>query len=395
MANLELRGISKSFGAQVAVRRFDLAVSNGELVSFLGPSGCGKTTTLRIAAGFELPTTGQVFVDGADVTSIAPNRRRMGMVFQGYALFPNMTAASNIEFGLAVRRRPADERRRRVSELLELFGLAHVAGSYPHQMSGGQQQRVALARALATQPSVLLLDEPLSAVDAKVREELRAEIRRMQAELGITTILVTHDQAEALSISDRVVVMNAGVIEEVGTPARVYWEPRSAFTASFIGAMNELPVRVVDNRTRAVERAGQRFAVGEIVEVTDGAAGVLLVRPELLEPTEGAAIATAGATGPTIRGRVRVQTFLGSTTRMLVDEQREDGAAPDASGSPLEGLAVDVPSGSAGQWPIGATVSLVLHAERARVVPTSRVGRASGAPAAPGAQASADTAAAR
>ncbi len=225
MSRLELANISKRFGDQVAVDDFNLTVEDGELVSLLGPSGCGKTTTLRMTAGFEAPDVGSIVVDGRDVTDLPPNKRGMGMVFQGYALFPNMTAADNVEFGLAVRKQDPIERRKRVTELLELFGLARVARSYPHQMSGGQQQRVALARAVAIRPGVLLLDEPLSAVDAKVREELRTEIRRMQVQLGITTILVTHDQSEALSISDRVVVINRGAIEEVGTPAQVYAEP--------------------------------------------------------------------------------------------------------------------------------------------------------------------------
>jgi putative spermidine/putrescine transport system ATP-binding protein len=191
MSRLELIEVNKRFGDQVAVRDFSLTVEDGELVSFLGPSGCGKTTTLRMTAGFESPDGGAVIVDGKDVTDLPPNKRGMGMVFQGYALFPNMTASENVEFGLAVRKQAPAERRARVAELLELFGLAHVGASYPHQMSGGQQQRVALARAVAIQPGVLLLDEPLSAVDAKVREELRTEIRRMQVQFGITTILVT------------------------------------------------------------------------------------------------------------------------------------------------------------------------------------------------------------
>jgi putative spermidine/putrescine transport system ATP-binding protein len=392
MAQLEFRSITKQFGTHVAVRQFDLTVGDGELVSFLGPSGCGKTTTLRIAAGFEAPTSGSVLLDGRDVTSSPPNRRGMGMVFQGYALFPNMNAADNIEFGLKVRARPEAERRRRVGHLLELFGLAHVAGSYPHQMSGGQQQRVALARAIAVEPSVLLLDEPLSAVDAKVREELRTEIRRMQADLGVTTILVTHDQAEALSISDRVVVMNRGLIEEVGTPARIYAEPRTAFTAAFIGAMNEIPVRVVDGRRRVVQRGLQRFAVTDITEVADGEAGMLLIRPELLVPLKPP---TDSGQEPLIRGTVRVQTFLGATTRLLVDEIEErngpvDGhdaraAAGEAhrpSGETLLRLAVDVSSSTAGRWPIGSDIALELAAGVTRVVPVR--GAAGGWPAGTG-----------
>ncbi len=399
MAKLELRAVTKHFGSQVAVRRFDLTVGDGELVSFLGPSGCGKTTTLRIAAGFETPTSGRVLVDGRDVTAAPPNRRSMGMVFQGYALFPNMSAADNIEFGLKVRARPPAERRRRVGQLLELFGLAHVAGSYPHQMSGGQQQRVALARALAIEPSVLLLDEPLSAVDAKVREELRTEIRRMQVELGITTILVTHDQSEALSISDRVVVMNRGLIEEVGTPARIYAEPRTAFTAAFIGAMNEIPVRVLDGRRRHVQHGSRWFTVDDITDVPDGDTGMLLIRPEFLVPQERA---DGHAPDGLIRGTVRVQTFLGATTRLLIDEWADrpttgarpspprplfaDGQADEtAAGSPEATLrlAVDVPSSTADRWPIGSEIALDFATGVTRVVPIrgGASGRRPGAPA--------------
>ncbi len=364
MARLELHGISKRFGDQVAVAGFDLSVEDGELVTFLGPSGCGKTTTLRITAGFETPDTGSVVVDGSEVTGLPPNRRGMGMVFQGYALFPNMTARDNVEFGLAVRRRPPAERRRRVDELLGLFHLEHVAGHYPHQMSGGQQQRVALARAIAVEPSVLLLDEPLSAVDAKVREELRTEIRRMQGQLGITTILVTHDQAEALSISDRVVVMNSGVIEEVGTPARIYAEPRSAFTAGFIGAMNELPVRVASRREGLVERAGRRFAAPGATELPDGAAALLLVRPESLEPIEAAAAASEER--PVLRGRVDVQTFLGATMRLFLGGVVW-GAAAEGDHE-IEQLAVDVPSSAAGRWPVGTELSVAIPVGSSRVI---------------------------
>ena len=365
MARLELVNLSKRFGDQLAVRDFTLAVEDGELVSFLGPSGCGKTTTLRMTAGFEAPDSGAVVVDGSDVTDLPPNRRGMGMVFQGYALFPNMTAAENVEFGLAVRRRPPAERRMRVAELLELFGLTHVAGSYPHQMSGGQQQRVALARAVAIQPGVLLLDEPLSAVDAKVREDLRTEIRRMQAQLGITTILVTHDQSEALSISDRVVVMNRGAIEEVGTPAQIYAEPRSAFTAGFIGAMNEVPVRIVSGTHGQIERRGRRVTAPGAAGLLDGELALLLVRPESLEPLG----ATSGALNGdlTLTGQVEVQTFLGATTRLLL---RELPVGPDDRYAlpPARRLAVDVPSASAGRWPAGSELAVRIPVGSSRVI---------------------------
>jgi len=375
MSRLELSDLQKTFGDQRAVRDFTLTVEDGELVSFLGPSGCGKTTTLRMTAGFETPDSGSIVVDGSDVTDMPPNRRGMGMVFQGYALFPNMTAAENVEFGLAVRKRPTAERRTRVSELLELFGLAHVAGSYPHQLSGGQQQRVALARALAVQPGVLLLDEPLSAVDAKVREELRTEIRRMQVQLRITTILVTHDQSEALSISDRVVVMNRGAIEEVGTPAQIYAEPRSAFTAGFIGAMNEIPVRVVSGTHGQIERRGQRVTAPGAEGLPEGELAVLLVRPESLEPLQATSEVLNGDL--TLRGRVEVQTFLGATTRLLL---REQPAGPDDRYAlpSSRRLAVDVASASAGQWPAGSELSVRIPVGSSRVIADR-----SAAPAAP------------
>jgi putative spermidine/putrescine transport system ATP-binding protein len=375
MSRLELVNINKRFGEQVAVRDFSLTVEDGELVSFLGPSGCGKTTTLRMTAGFESPDSGAVLVDGVDVTDLPPNKRDMGMVFQGYALFPNMTAAENVDFGLAVRKRSTAERRSRVAELLELFGLAHVAKSYPHQLSGGQQQRVALARAVAISPGVLLLDEPLSAVDAKVREELRTEIRRMQVQLHITTILVTHDQSEALSISDRVVVMNRGGIEEVGTPTQIYSEPRSAFTAGFIGAMNEIPVRVVSGVQGLVQRGGRSVAAPGAAGLVDGQLALLLVRPELLEPLGATNAALNGDL--TMTGRVEVQTFLGATTRLLVRESQ--AGAEDGAGVPTTRLlAVDVPSSSAGRWPSGSELVVRIPVGASRVIADHRVAAGSG-----------------
>jgi putative spermidine/putrescine transport system ATP-binding protein len=362
MSRLELINVNKSFGDQVAVSDFSLTVEDGELVSFLGPSGCGKTTTLRMTAGFESPDTGAVIVDCVDMTDLPANKRGMGMVFQGYALFPNMTATENVEFGLAVRNRPIADRRAKVADLLELFGLAHVAKSYPHQMSGGQQQRVALARAVAIEPGVLLLDEPLSAVDAKVREELRTEIRRMQVQLHITTILVTHDQSEALSISDRVVVMNRGAIEEVGTPTQIYAEPRSAFTAGFIGAMNEISVRIVSAADGVVERDGHRVTVPGASGLKDGDLALLLVRPELVEPVSTGAALNGDLT---IAGRVEVQTFLGATTRLLVREVKADADQSPPSSRPL---AVDVPSSSADRWPTGSELAVRIPVGSSRVI---------------------------
>ncbi len=257
MAFLELTNITKSFGNVSAVESFDLQVERGEFVSFLGPSGCGKTTTLRMIAGFEMPTSGVVQVNGVDITYKPANKRNVGMVFQSYALFPNMTVADNIGFGLKIAKRPASEIKSRVEEMLALIHMKDYGLRYPYQMSGGQQQRVALARALAFRPQVLLLDEPLSALDAKIRVSLRQEIKAIQRKLGITTIYVTHDQEEALSLSDRVVVMNAGRIEQVGTPFEIYNFPQTEFAAQFVGTLNTLQAQVRDAASGCLVVDGQ------------------------------------------------------------------------------------------------------------------------------------------
>jgi len=246
MAYLELNELRRSFGPVVALNGINVALDQGEFLSLLGPSGCGKTTALRLVAGFDRPNSGSIVVDGKDITRVSPNRRDMGMVFQAYSLFPNMTAEQNVEFGLRIRKNKRGARRKRVQELLELVGLGHAVKRYPHQLSGGMQQRVALARALAIEPRVLLLDEPLSALDAKVRVQLREEIRRIQTQLGITTLYVTHDQEEALSVSDHVAVMWSGKIEQMGTPSEMYSAPATPFVAEFIGTMNRLEGVVVD-----------------------------------------------------------------------------------------------------------------------------------------------------
>jgi putative spermidine/putrescine transport system ATP-binding protein len=246
MSFLSLNHISKHFKSTPAVEDFNLEVERGELVSFLGPSGCGKTTTLRIVAGFEKPTTGRVIMNGKDVTDIPPNQRKVGMVFQAYALFPNMTVGDNIGFGMKIAKKPPEEIKTRVDEMLKLINMDGYGPRYPFQLSGGQQQRVALARALALSPQVLLLDEPLSALDAKIRVMLRAEIRAIQQRLGITAIYVTHDQEEALSISDRVVVMNHGFMEQVGPPFEIYNFPKTEFVAQFVGTLNSFESEVVD-----------------------------------------------------------------------------------------------------------------------------------------------------
>jgi iron(III) transport system ATP-binding protein len=274
---LRLEGIHKSFGEFVALRSIDLVIRPGELVCFLGPSGCGKTTLLRIIAGLERQSAGRVYQNGRDISAAPPAARDYGIVFQSYALFPNLTVAENVAYGLVNRRKGRAEVRARVTELLTLVGLPDAGPKYPSQMSGGQQQRVALARALATAPSLLLLDEPLSALDAKVRERLRGEIRALQRRLRVTTIMVTHDQEEALSMADRVVVMNQGVIEQVGSPADVYERPETPFVADFLGKVNML---------KATALGHGLFRVGSVelaLPVDGNAAGAavrLYMRPE-------------------------------------------------------------------------------------------------------------------
>lgn len=235
-------GVSKSFGTQTVLNNLNLSLAPGELVTVLGPSGCGKTTALRVLAGFEQPTSGRILIDGKDVTAVPPNKRGVGMVFQAYSLFPNLSVLDNIEYGLRIRRVDRGERRRRAQDLLEMCGLGPFGGRFPHQLSGGQQQRVALARALAVQPSVLLLDEPLSALDAAVRTQIRDEIQRLQRELGITTMFVTHDQGEALAIADRVAVLNKGIVEQLDVPQVIYQKPATEFVARFVGTATELEI---------------------------------------------------------------------------------------------------------------------------------------------------------
>ena len=250
---LELRNIRKAFGGFTALHDINLSIRKGEFVCFLGPSGCGKTTLLRIIAGLEVQTSGEVFQAGRDISRLPPAQRDYGIVFQSYALFPNLSVADNVAYGLVNRKAPRAEINQRVSELVKLVGLPGSESKYPSQLSGGQQQRIALARALATRPGLLLLDEPLSALDALERVRLRSEIRALQQQLGVTTIMVTHDQEEALSVADRIVVMNHGVIEQVGTPYDIYREPASPFVADFVGKVNVLPVRVVAGEMRLGE----------------------------------------------------------------------------------------------------------------------------------------------
>ncbi|MFD1912115.1 ABC transporter ATP-binding protein [Halodurantibacterium flavum] len=309
MGFLDISNLQKSFGATQVVKDFNLSVEKGEFISFLGPSGCGKTTTLRMVAGFEVPSAGTIRIDGRDVVRLRPNQRNIGMVFQSYALFPNLTVADNVGFGLRVAGVPRTDRAERVAEMLAIVGLADFGARYPFQLSGGQQQRVALARALAVRPQVLLLDEPLSALDAKIRVSLREEIRAIQRKLGITTIYVTHDQEEALSMSDRIVVMNNGVADQVGAPFDIYNRPATRFVASFVGTLNLLDVRVVDAGAGTVSLGGTTVPLGRQLR---GDKVTLALRPEAvgLAPSDGRTLG--------VEGRIAEVHFLGSVIRIRV-----------------------------------------------------------------------------
>src|SRR5215216_5844404 len=317
MAFLDLTNVRKSFATSTAVENFNLEVERGEFISFLGPSGCGKTTTLRMVAGFETPTSGTIRINGVDVTDTPPNRRHVGMVFQSYALFPNMTVAGNVGFGLKVARQPENAIKERVAEMLRIVHLADFGNRYPYQMSGGQQQRVALARALAIQPQVLLLDEPLSALDAKIRVSLRNEIRAIQRQLGITTIYVTHDQEEALSLSDRIVVMSNGRIEQIGTPFEIYNFPTTRFVASFVGTLNLLSAQVLDAAGGRLSIDGQEVrAAKPIADAPESKPLTVALRPEIMS-MHGAANTVPNSVNR-LAGTVDDVMFLGPTVRIRV-----------------------------------------------------------------------------
>ena len=321
MAFLEINDVRKEFAQFTAVELFNLKAEKGEFVSFLGPSGCGKTTTLRMVAGFELPTSGQIIINGVEISTLPANKRQIGMVFQSYALFPNMNVRDNIGFGLKIARQPRDVIKKRVDEMLGIIHMEEFEKRFPHQLSGGQQQRVALARALAIQPQVLLLDEPLSALDAKIRLSLRQEIRIIQRELGITTIYVTHDQEEALSISDRIVVMSKGRIEQIGTPLEIYNTPKTAFVASFVGTLNLLDVTLVDARNGRVAVDEQVISIGRQIDESSVTASALAIRPEAFTIMNGSASASASANH--LQGTVEDIYFLGSVMRLRIRVGRQ------------------------------------------------------------------------
>ena len=314
MGYLTLSKISKQFGETVVVEDFNLDIEKGEFVSFLGPSGCGKTTTLRMVAGFETPTSGKITLGGMDITDKAPNQRNVGMIFQAYALFPNMTVAQNIGFGLTIRKEPESAVKERVDEMVNLINLEKHANKYPYQLSGGQQQRVALARALANRPQVLLLDEPLSALDAKIRVSLRAEIRAIQKRLGITAIFVTHDQEEALSISDRIVVMYEGRAEQVGTPFEIYNFPKTQFVANFVGSLNNADAEVLDPANGLLSMDGVQFKTAdpEFSNRQKGDKVKISIRPERFS------FATEPLKDNVVDCSIENITFLGSVVRIQI-----------------------------------------------------------------------------
>ncbi|WP_158865008.1 ABC transporter ATP-binding protein [Leifsonia sp. AG29] len=331
-STVELTDLIRDFGGGAGLAGFSLSAAPGEFIALLGPSGCGKTTALRALAGLERVDAGSIVIDGHDVTDEPANRRDLGMVFQSYSLFPHLTAAQNVEFGLRMRKVPSAERRRRAREALELVGLGRHGDRYAHQLSGGQQQRVALARALVTEPRVLLLDEPLSALDAKVRVQLRDEIRRLQTELGITTFFVTHDQEEALAVADRVAVMRAGAIEQIGTPEELYHRPASTFVAEFVGLTNRVPGTVV---------AGSLRALGTTVPLASAAPEgpvTAYLRPEdVLIAAEG------------VSATVVTSSFLGAhrSTRVRLDDGTELSLQHGARERPQAGERVRLAVGGA------------------------------------------------
>ena len=342
MSYLSTEGVSKTYGANTVLSPIHLSLEKGELVTLLGPSGCGKTTLLRIVAGFTAPSSGKVMLNGRDLTPLPAAGRQMGMVFQAYSLFPNLSAEENVRFGLNVRRVGRAESEKKLANLFELIGLSDARKRYPHQLSGGQQQRVALARALAIEPQVLLLDEPLSALDAQVRLGLRDEIRRVQRETGTTTLFVTHDQEEALAISDRVAVMEQGRVAQLGTPEDIYRRPATPFVAEFVGTVNRLSASVLDPQRGLIEVDGWDVPISadEARSYPLGQRFKLYLRPEELR---------LGAEGlpETLCGEVTDRRFLGSLTRLSVR------VGPHT-------LVADLQGSAASEFPTGARVSVRL-----------------------------------
>jgi len=317
---ISLEGVSKRFDKVEAVREVSFDIREGEFITLLGPSGCGKTTTLRMIAGFEQPDAGRILLRGADVTGVPPNRRSVNMVFQHYALFPHMSIFDNVAFGLKLKKVPKEEQRERVLEMLGVVGLQGMERRRPHQLSGGQQQRVALARSLVNRPAALLLDEPLGALDLKLRKQMQLELKRIQSELGTTFVYVTHDQEEALAMSDRIAVMNEGLVEQIGSPREIYARPATAFVADFVGSLNALDFRVdeVENGLATMRVAeGQRIVVSLAPGAQAGAQLKVAVRPERIRIAPVEAHAPEG--GSRLEGVIAEAVFLGMVTHFHVD----------------------------------------------------------------------------
>jgi iron(III) transport system ATP-binding protein len=333
MTSIRLENISKRFGQTVALDQIDLKVEAGELFFLLGPSGCGKSTLLRLIAGLNQPTSGRIFFGDREVTALATERRNAVMVFQSYALWPHMTVRDNVRFGLEVRKTPRHEQDAKVSQVLDLVRMGHLASRKPNELSGGQQQRVALARALVVHPDCLLLDEPLSNLDAKLRHEMRSEIRHICKSQGVTTIYVTHDQKEAMSVADRIAVMNAGRIVQVGTPAGLYQTPCNSFVAGFMGETNLLPGNVIerDAATVRVQTPAGVVVAGANSNLTDLV--VLSIRPEKIRISHSPG--RNGGTMNHLTGRLIETTFLGETSENLVLINGQRLKAVSANG-PLE-----------------------------------------------------------
>ena len=359
MAFLELEDITKQFGQNTAVDHINVFVEQGEFLTLLGPSGCGKTTILRMVAGFETPSAGNILLDGDDITNRAASKRPMGMVFQSYALFPHMTAEHNISFGMSIQHKPKAVIKRRCAELLELVGLSDKGRSYPHQLSGGQQQRVALARALAVEPKVLLLDEPLSALDAKVRVSLRNEIRRIQQQLKMTAIYVTHDQEEALAISDRIAVMAKGRIEQLDQPEEIYSNPRTVFAASFVGSSNQFQSVLTSAAEGVCQAENFTLHVPPQTNFKDGERVLVLVRPEemSIQPATEGGEENVTSTDNKIPGVIELRTFLGPFTRfhLRVNESMT--------------LTADVPSQQARDYFVAQNVILSFPPDACQMLP--------------------------
>nr|WP_241826853.1 ABC transporter ATP-binding protein [Streptomyces graminilatus] len=323
-ATVEFRGLRREFGPTVALDGLDLDVRPGELVALLGPSGCGKTTALRMLAGFEHPDSGEVLVDGQDVTEVPAHRRDAGMVFQSYSLFPHLSAVDNVAFGLRMRKVRTAERRARAAELLDLVGLGDKGERFPHQLSGGQQQRVAVARALINHPKVLLLDEPLGALDLKLRRQMQLELKRIQTEVGITFVHVTHDQEEAMTMADTVAVMNGGRVEQLGSPSDLYENPRTTFVANFLGTSNLIEAEV-DTRSGdgiVLKAGGGKLLLPEArcsAPTTTGGKVLVGVRPEKISLTHADAAGDIPAGRNRITGKIAATSFIGVSTQYVVD----------------------------------------------------------------------------